>query len=599
MGLAKESFIVLRAARRNPTVSQREIESEGGFSSGVASRAYEELVACGAIDAGGITAYGESLLKPYQVDNAVILAAGLSSRFAPISYEKPKGILKVRGEVLVERQIEQLLEAGVADITVVVGYKKEYFLYLEDKYGVSIVVNPEYASRNNNSSLMAVKDRLSNTYICSSDNYFSENPFHSHMWRACYSAEYQEGPTDEWCIEADDADRIEAVSIGGGDSWYMIGHAYFDKSFSRRFVEVLEGEYDLPETADKLWEQLYVEHIDEFCMLIDRYAPGVIREFDSLDELREFDPFFLENLDSEVFDNIVEVLGCGRDEIRDVYPLKQGLTNLSCHFRTNSGEYVYRHPGVGTEQLIDRTAEAAALEIAKDLGLDGTFVSANPEKGWKISRFIPDCKQLDPHDEAQVARAMAMAAKLHEVKIELGREFDFFAEGKRYESILSEEGGIDVPGYWEMSEKAALLSSFAAADGAPKCLTHNDFFCLNFLIGADDELYLIDWEYAGLGDYANDFGTFVVCCELSEQEALRALNSYFGREATFEEVRYNFAFVALAGWCWYVWSLLKEKEGDFVGEWLYIYYRYAKEYMDKVLGWYETDSVSGEESGSR
>ena len=41
------------------------------------------------------------------------MAAGLSSRFAPISYEKPKGLLKVRGEVLIERQIEQLKAAGI------------------------------------------------------------------------------------------------------------------------------------------------------------------------------------------------------------------------------------------------------------------------------------------------------------------------------------------------------------------------------------------------------------------------------------------------------------------------------------------------------
>ena len=32
---------------------------------------------------------------------------------------------------------------------------------------------------------------------------------------------------------------------------------------------------------------------------------------------------------------------------------------------------------------------------------------------------------------------------------------------------------------------------------------------------------------------------------------------------------------------------MKEAEGDIVGEWLYIYYRYAKQYLDMVLPWYE------------
>ena len=120
--------------------------------------------------------------------------------------------------------------------------------------------------------------------------------------------------------------------------------------------------------------------------------------FDSLDELREFDPYFLSNVDSEVFDNIVAVLGCDKNDIHDVYPLKQGLTNLSCHFAIGNDEYVYRHPGVGTEYIIDREAELVAQSLAKDLGLDDTYIFEDPQRGWKISRFIPNARQLDPKD---------------------------------------------------------------------------------------------------------------------------------------------------------------------------------------------------------
>jgi CTP:phosphocholine cytidylyltransferase-like protein len=56
----------------------------------------------------------------YKVDNAVIMAAGTSSRFAPLSYERPKALIEVRGEVLIERQIKQLREAGIDDIIVVI-----------------------------------------------------------------------------------------------------------------------------------------------------------------------------------------------------------------------------------------------------------------------------------------------------------------------------------------------------------------------------------------------------------------------------------------------------------------------------------------------
>lgn len=586
MSLSKNEFLVLREIVLHPHRAQRKIAETTGLSLGTVNSTVKALTAQGLIVEGGPTEAGIAALAPYKVDNAVILAAGLSSRFAPISYEKPKGLLKVRGEVLIERQIEQLLAAGITDITVVVGYKKEYFFYLEDKFGVTIVVNPDYASRNNSSSIKRVEDRLGNTYICSSDDYFTENPFEPYVWKAYYAVEYAEGPTAEWCITTGAHDRITAVTIGGADAWYMIGHVYFDRAFSAAYVPLLDAVYDNPATIDKLWEHIYLDHIKDLDMMARRYPAGSIFEFDSLDEVRAFDPLFLENLDSEVFDNIVATLGCTKGEINDVYPLKQGLTNLSCHFATADGEYVYRHPGIGTEAMIDRTSETAAQKIAHGLGIDDTFIHED-ERGWKISRFIGGARNLDPRNDAEVARAMATARMIHESGATVDNHFDFYTESMHYEQLLREKGPIDVPGYREMAEAARRVKEYADGDGAPVCLTHNDFFYLNFLIDGDDHLYLIDWEYAGLADYASDFGTYVVCCECSEQEALRALEHYFDRKPTFEEVRHNFAYVALAGWCWYVWSLVKEAEGDFVGEWLYIYYNYAKKYLGKVLRWYD------------
>ncbi len=291
-------------------------------------------------------------------------------------------------EILVERQIRQLHEAGITNIALVVGYKKEYFFYLADKYGVDIVVNREYATRNNNGSLWLVKDRLDNTYVCSSDDYFTTNPFEPYVYKAYYSANYVEGPTDEWCIKTGPGDRITGATVGGADAWVMLGHVYFDRVFSATFREILEQVYHLPETVSKLWESIYLDHIKSFDMVIRRYPDGVIHEFDSVDELRSFDPLFMENVDSEVFDHIADTLGCAKSEIRDFYPLKQGITNLSCHFAVGDNEYVYRHPGIGTEKIVDRSAEFKALRVAAELGIDDTFIAGDPEAGWKISRFV-------------------------------------------------------------------------------------------------------------------------------------------------------------------------------------------------------------------
>ncbi len=131
-----------------------------------------------------------------RVDNAIIMAAGTSSRFAPLSYEKHKAMTVVKGEVLIERQIEQLKDVGIEDIFIVTGYKSEQFDYLIDKYGVKLIHNPEFLTRNNNASIWQVRDVLANSYICSADNYFNENPFELVAEEAYYAAEYTNGYTD-------------------------------------------------------------------------------------------------------------------------------------------------------------------------------------------------------------------------------------------------------------------------------------------------------------------------------------------------------------------------------------------------------------------
>ena len=257
--------------------------------------------------------------------NAIILAAGTSSRFVPISFEIPKSLLKVRGEILIERQIKQLQEAGIYDITVVVGYKKELFYYLKDKYNVSIVNNEDYHIYNNTSSLMRVLDKLENTYICSSDNYFTKNVFLEDEEQAYYSAIYINGKTDEYCIQYDKEELITEVTIGGENSYVMLGHVYFDKVFSDSFKEILKNEYKTEETKKKLWEQVYIKYISSLKMKIKKYPDGVIFEFDSLEELRRFEPTFLSN--TKIMKEISEYFHCKENELSN-FSLKENTQEI-------------------------------------------------------------------------------------------------------------------------------------------------------------------------------------------------------------------------------------------------------------------------------
>lgn len=583
MDLTYNQFQVVRGLFDKPGATQREIAETARLGLATVNAAYKECVADGLIDEGRLTAKGMAELRPYAVDNAVILAAGLSSRFAPISYERPKGLLRVRGEILIERQIEQLKAAGVSDIVVVVGYRKEAFFYLEDKYGVRIVINRDYAERNNSSSIMLVREILGNTYICSSDNYFEVNPFESHVWKAYYSAQFFEGPTDEWCMETGAHGRITKVEIGGSDAWGMIGHAYFDREFSSRFRKILETEYDLPETRGKLWEHLYIDHIRELDMRIRRYDPPVIHEFDSLDELQDFDSLFLENVSSEIFDNIVAVLDCKKSEIRDVWPIKQGMTNLSCHFATDDGEYVYRHPGTGSDEITNRRAEVEFQKIARKLDIDGTYVHEDPDEGWKISRYVDGARTLDYHDWDEVGRAMTMLRKLHDSGADCGFSKDMHEDTLMQLKLLDDSRRTQFGDFAELFRLADGLNTAAMARGARTVPCHNDFYDQNFLI-TENEMHLIDWEFAGMSDYASDLAVFIACCpDYTYEDALRVFELYFGRTPTDEELFHCVAYTAVISFHWFIWALYKDVCGEPVGEFLYYYYRYTKLFGKKAV----------------
>lgn len=273
--------------------------------------------------------------------NAVIMAAGTSSRFAPLSFERHKALTVVCGEVLIERQIRQLQEAGINEIYVVTGYKAEQFTYLVPAFGVQLIYNSEYLTRNNNGSIWCAREVINNTYICSADNYFAINPFERDPGEAYYSAVYSKGATNEWCITEKEG-YIDSVMVGGRDSWYMLGHVFWNGIFSSRFLSILEAEYNKTETVDKLWEDIFIEHIHELPMRMKKYPDGVIYEFDTLDELRQFDPSYVTNTRSVFLKMIAAELRVGEAQIIGIRSYKDHNA-AAAGFTFQCGKNHYRY----------------------------------------------------------------------------------------------------------------------------------------------------------------------------------------------------------------------------------------------------------------
>ena len=352
--------------------------------------------------------------------NAIILAAGKSSRFAPFTYERPKGLFRVKGDILIERQIEQLREAGVTEIFVVVGYKKEKFFYIEQKYpGLKLIVNNRFGVKGNLYSVYVAKEQLGNTYLCYADHYFVNNPFvddnkENISYHACT---YKEGKFGEFSVDSSDADVSTGVNLGGASQRSMVGHAYFNERFSTVLKQLMEREINDFRVASLFWEEFFQRHQKQLTLYVKRYKERDVLEFNNIDDLRQFDADFFYNVESEIIATICSTLHCHPNGITDINVINAGLTNVSFRFTVNDTQYVYRHPGGTAGNLINREAEMFSQMKAKELEVDKSVITMNLTV-WKLSYCVQNMVECDfrkyPH---QLKKGMDYLRKMHAVEV--------------------------------------------------------------------------------------------------------------------------------------------------------------------------------------
>lgn len=344
--MTRDEFQVLCAAEKYGPEGFQTAKELAAVPEAELARLIAVLTNRGWLSPDGLTDAGRGALRPFRVDNAVLMAAGLSSRFVPLCLEKPKGLLSVRGEVLVEREIRQLQEAGIHQIILVLGYRKEDFSYLQDKFdGLKIVVNPEYSTKNNTHTLYLVRESLGNTYICSSDDYFTANPFDKYVYRSYYAAVHVEAKTPEWYMIPDADGNIAEVRMDCDRGDIMLGHAYWDRRFSAAMCEWLIESHDNGTYENHLWEQIVKEHAAELPpMEIRVYPSDMIFEFDTLDELRAFDGRCEDASQSRILQLLADRLHCRQSDLRAFRPLTEGSDTVGFTFEARGRPFACRLP---------------------------------------------------------------------------------------------------------------------------------------------------------------------------------------------------------------------------------------------------------------
>jgi len=214
--------------------------------------------------------------------------------------------------------------------------------------------------------------------------------------------------------------------------------------------------------------------------------------------------------------DIVERVWPGRPAT--VEPLGGGITNRNFRVDLEGESFVLRIGGEDTQLLgIDRDAEHAASLVAAGLGLAPDVVAFVEPEGYLVTRFVVG--EVGDVDVAQVGAALR---RLHDGPAVPSR-FDSFRVVEAYRAI-AEARGVAIPPYHDTASELARRIE-ERRRGAPLCPCHNDLLNANF-INDGTRLWIVDWEYAGMGDPFFDLGNFAVNHELDPDGERLLLDAY-------------------------------------------------------------------------
>ena len=566
-------YMLLHTIKTFGNTNQRILSKLTGYSIGLINQSIKKLrnydYICSDMQ---ITKRGKELFAINKPQRAIILAAGYGMRMVPINIETPKGLLEIKGEPIIEHTIKQLHEVGVREIYIVVGFMKEAFEYLIDEYNVKLIFNSEYSTKNNLHSLALLKDKLSNCYIIPSDIYCYTNPFDEDELFSWYMVSN--------LIDDDSYIRInrknEIVKLkdkGPGNS--MIGIAYLTGEDCLKVSERLMTMNNDHFYDEKFWEETLFDNGKMF-ITAKAMNSNQVCEINTYEQLRDIDKHS-NQLKDDAIDTICKSINIKNENIINIRVLKKGMTNRSFLFTANNADYIMRIPGEGTDKLINRKEEATIYNVIKNKNICDDIVYINPDNGYKITKYFSSTHNCNPKNFDEVSLCMDFLRQFHDLKLKVDHEFNLFDKIEFYESLWGEHDSI-FKDYKKTKSKIYELKEYIDKHKKEYSLTHIDAVCDNFLFVSENDIRLIDWEYAAMQDTDVDIAMFAIYALYDKNEIDKLIKLYY-KEGVDKITNVKiYCYIAICGLLWSNWCEYKRLLGVEFGEYALKQYRYAKEF---------------------
>ena len=228
-------------------------------------------------------------------------------------------------------------------------------------------------------------------------------------------------------------------------------------------------------------------------------------------------------------DDVIARMGWASRQDIAVEPLGGGITNVNYKVTAGGQIYVVRVPGEDSDRLgIDRRREYACTVAAHCCGAAPEAVAFFEDTGILVTRFISGQELLEEemHRPPMLRRVAEAVRRYHTGPVFPGA-FSPFQTVRDY-LAWSAPRGAPLPDRFDwMLAQADRLEEALGAPAVPRPC-HNDLLRANF-IADGDRVWIIDWEYAAMGDPAFDLGNFAVHHQLTDEEETVLLHAYFGR----------------------------------------------------------------------
>lgn len=454
--------------------------------------------------------------------------------------------------------------------------KPKNAIILSDGLGIGMLTTSMKVPKGTLHSLDLVRDKISNTYILPSDIWSEQNPFSKQELYSWYSV--SDAVDDNSIVRIKPQRELILIEKDKGGNT-MTGISYLLEEDANIVRENLRSFSSDKGYEDFSWEQTLFNKTRKMIVYPRVYKSEQVFKINDYNHLIQLG-VKTNDLDTSIISLISKELNVDAGDIYDIFVLEMGKTNRSFKFTAKDKKYIMRIPGEGTDNLINRRNEYNVYKILKGRNVSDTVVYISPENGYKMSEFLGGARPCDPYNLNDVRLCMESLRAFHDYKLEVDHTFDIFGNIDHYEKLWGNQPSRFV----DYSEtKANIKSLKPIIDSLPKewILSHADSVPGNFLL-VEDDVFLIDWEYAGMQDPHLDIAMFALSAMYDRKHIDSLISSYF-IEGYGKEIQLKiYCYIAIGGLLWSNWCEYKRFFGVDLGEYSLKQYAYAKEYYSIV-----------------